>query len=119
MSLKLVIENCQVVVDTSGFALCPPCRQPLPVGPASAGDLQRVLSKVLGSLAPSSHIFGLQFQVYLCPSLAARLLKKHSGALFPAEPSLLCQLFSCCQGHTLMYIVLLTEVLIFAWGCYQ
>lgn len=53
---------------------------------ASAGNLQHVLSEVLGSLAPSSHVFGLQFQVYLCPSLAARLLKKHSGALFPAEP---------------------------------
>lgn len=34
----------------------------------------------------SAGVFGLQFHVYLCPSLAARLLKKHSGVLFPAEP---------------------------------
>lgn len=67
-----------------------------------------MLSEVLGSLAPSSHVFGLQFQVYLCPSLAARLLKKHNGALFAAEPSVLHQVFSGCQGHILMYVVLLT-----------
>lgn len=65
-----------------------------------------MLSKVLGSLAPSSHVFGLQFHVYLSPSLAARLWKKHSGVLLPSEPSVLRQVFSGCQGHIVMYIVL-------------
>lgn len=101
VSLKLVTENCQAVVDTLGFAL--PCPQPLPRS-SSAGDLQLVLSEVLGSwLLP--HVFGLQLQVYICPSLAARLLNKYSGALFAAEPSVLHQVFSGWQGHTLMYTV--------------
>lgn len=59
-----------------------------------------------GSWPFPSDALGRQFKVYHHRSLAAKLLKKHSGALFPAEPSALCQAFLCGKGRVLIYIFL-------------